>query len=112
MSLRPRLETLHLMSPPAGWSGTTVLIPVSTGQRVAVYSMLYGSSANCEFRFVDTSGNAISGEIFGLASTSAVIPQNDNMDPWFMTAPDTGLQLAVTTGPVFGDIYYLFVSGP
>lgn len=115
MSLRQRLETLHLISPPSGWTGTVILVPAPTPPartRVAVYSALLSAAATTVFNFADTAGNPISGSINLLADTPLELEQVANQDPWFLTGPALGLQLVVTSGgPVMGDIYYLIVPG-
>jgi hypothetical protein len=107
--MRQRLETLHLMSPPAGWTGTVTLVPAQEHTCVCVYAVLFGSTANCQFNLADSDGNAISGQIFGLADMSMVLEQNANFDPWYITPRGKGLQMVVTAGPVYGDIYWLRV---
>jgi hypothetical protein len=110
MSLRWRIETQHLRSPLTGWPvGTSTLLPATPQHCVCVYAVLFGSTANCRFYFSDTNNDRISGDIFGAVSTTAVIPQQDNADPWWITPRGTGLQIVVTTGPIYGDIYYLVV---
>lgn len=115
MSLRQRLETLHLMSPPAGWTGTVTLVPAPAPpvrDRVAVYSALLSAGATTAFHFADTAGNPISGTINLLGDTPLQIEQNANMDPWFLTASAQGLQIVIDSGgPLTGNIYYLVVPG-
>lgn len=111
MSLRQRLETFHLIAPPAGWPAGSILVSWGDAQpnsRVAIYSALLSAPASITFRFTNTNGTPISGPI---AITGAlVLEQNANLDPWFLTEPGQGVILA-DGGPLFGDIYYLIVPG-
>lgn len=110
MSLRPRIETMHIKAPLTGWPvGTTPLVPAQQHSCVAVYSALFGSTANFECYLADTANNPVSSAIFGLASDSTVIPQNNNSDPWWITGRGLGLQIVANSGPVYGDIYWMYV---
>lgn len=113
MSLRDRLETLHLMSPTSGWPiGPTVLVPGVAHMRIAVYSAILGSNANAQAYFAtDAGATPIGGDFFALSGMSTVLPQNDNTDPWFITPTGKDLSIAVVAGPVYGDIYYMVVPG-
>lgn len=113
MSLRDRFETLHLISPVAGWTGTVTLVPAlppPDRTRIAVYSAILSSGATAAFNFADTTG-PISGTMNLLAETTMLLEQNTNTDPWFLTRPGQPLQIVVTTGTVTGDIYVLRVPG-
>jgi hypothetical protein len=115
MSLRNRLESLHQISPLAGWTGTTTLVgapPPPSRDRIALYAGLFSAGTVTSFYFADTTGTPISGTFSVLADSVWMLEQNMNTDPWFITAPTTGLQLAIVSGgPLTGDIYYLQVPG-
>ncbi|MBO0710397.1 MAG: hypothetical protein J2P47_03850 [Acetobacteraceae bacterium] len=113
MSLRWRLETLHLASPEVlGWpSGTTIVVPATPGKRVAVYSAAFSSANQTQYYFASDNGFQISGLYYIPAANGmpAMFEQNTNGDPWWITHADRGLSLIVQGGPLFGDLYYLQV---
>lgn len=112
MSLRSRPETLHISSPGTSqWNaGTITLVPAIAGQRIAVYGAILTPVATSYFGFRDDLGGFLSGQYYMNAGLSLVIPQNYNMDPWFITGPGRALVLYIATpGAIAGDIYYLYV---
>ena len=111
MSLRQRLETIHIQSPPGGWVGTSVILAPVPGHRIAVYSAVLSLHTTGAWFFANDDGTAISGVQNFPADTPIVLPIQQNMDPWFITKPNAGLNIIVTTAgdDLFGDLYVMQV---
>lgn len=112
MSLRSRFETLHLHSPEVtGWTGTAVILAPIPGHRIAIYAAILSAQNVTQFYFTNNDGTPISGTMILPSGGPLVLPIQDNQDPWFMTKPNAGLNIIVSTAgnAVFGDLYVLEV---
>ena len=93
MSLRNISEAFHAFG--NGSTATIAAIAATSGRRTLIYRVVISSAAAATVTLQDTSGAALSQQ-FQLAANALplIMETQTNGDPWFITAPGLGVQLA------------------
>ena len=117
MSL-PSPETNLVFPDVLGWqAGTTQIVPSpGAGMRIAIYAMLLSTNASTTFFFENDDKSPMSSQhAFGSTqgSTNDIIDvsQQSNGDARYVSKTGSGVNLTISGGPLFGDIYWKAIQG-
>lgn len=106
LGLAPDAGTLKEVDINVAVSGDTVLLAGVSGQRIKVYRW-YAQAAGVQVLTFKGSGGAALRRPFTFAS-GAILFQDYDTQPWFMTAAGEGLTLGLSANvQLFGCLYYL-----
>lgn len=107
MSLRTFSECSHAFGNAA--TATIAVVPAVPGRRVAIFRLAISNAAVVGATIQDTTGAAISQQFQLPASNMPMIMETQsNNDPWWVSSPGTGVQIAQSGTVNIGfDVWYI-----